>query len=110
MARWTGDGTREATSLFEAAAWHKSVKLTCGRCRHSITFNAHGLWWLFERKGWESNLRHVALRLYCKQCREAFGRRVRAPRIELVRESSDDFYFPLPDEREWKRAVSRFRS
>ncbi|MBN8808412.1 MAG: hypothetical protein J0I47_09285 [Sphingomonas sp.] len=110
MARWTSDGTREATSLFEAAAWHKAIKLTCGRCRHSITFNPHGLWWLFERKGWKGKLRDVPQHLYCKRCRDAFGKRVRALRIELVTESPDDFQLPLPDERDWKRAVSRLRT
>ena len=101
---------REATCLFEAAAWRSAIKVTCGRCRRSVTFNPHGLWWLFERKGWNDNLRGIAAHLYCKKCRDAFGDRVRGPRIELVKESDDDLCLPLPDHRTWKRALTRFRS
>ena len=109
MARYR-DGLREATCLFEAAAWHKAIKVTCGRCRRSTAFNPHGLWWLFERKGWSDNLSDIARHLFCKECRATYGQRVRPPRIELVAETDDDLQLPLPDERVWKRAINRFRS
>ena len=31
-------------------------------------------------------------------------------RIELVDPGPDDIALPMPDEREWKRALSRFRA
>lgn len=46
------DGLPLATNLFEAAVWHKAIKVTCG-CGHAVTYDPHGLWWLFERKGWD---------------------------------------------------------
>lgn len=54
MARYV-DGLPVATNLFEAAVWHKAIKVTC-QCGHSVTFNLHGLWWPFERKGWDMRL------------------------------------------------------
>ena len=38
------------------------------------------------------------------------GKRVRPLRIELCDPSPDDIALPMPDEREWKRALSRFRA
>ena len=41
---------------------------------------------------------------------ESGGKRVRPVRIELVDPGPDDIALPMPDEREWKRALSRFRA
>jgi len=38
------DGLKRATCLFEAAAWHRAVKVRCG-CGHFAVFDPHGLWW-----------------------------------------------------------------
>ena len=110
MARFELDGTRSATNLFEAAAWHKSLKATCSRCQRTETFDAHGLWWLFHRKGWDLDMRTVGQKLACRVCRERYGHRVRAARVELVAQGEGDRFLEFPPEREWKRAVSRFRS
>jgi hypothetical protein len=64
----------------------------------------------FERKGWNGSLREVSKRLACKECRERFGRRVRLPRVELVAEADGDRRLSMPSERDWKRAITRFRS
>ena len=53
MARYR-DGLKVATCIFEAAAWHYSVRVEC-RCRREGLFEAHGLWWKFQRKGWSDD-------------------------------------------------------
>lgn len=102
------DGDRRpATSLFEAALWGYCVKLTC-RCRRTGLFEAHGLWWRFRRKGWTDDFRDAARRFYCKSCSQRTGRKVRPQSIATTNEAPR-IRFPLPDEREWKRALGRYR-
>ena len=109
MARYSNDGLRVATCLFEAAAWHYAVKVSC-RCGHSATFDPHGLWWLFHRKGWPDDLRSARAKMWCKRCRQSAGVKVRPRRIDLVKPyPSRTITLPLTDEREWKRIVNRFR-
>lgn len=108
MGRWTADGTRLATNLFEAAAWHYAVKPVC-RCGHSAAFNPHGLWWRFERRGWDVRFEKALARFWCIRCKWRTGRRVRPVKFELVRQSVDDIELEYPPDHEWKRAVRRFR-
>ena len=108
MARYR-DGLRVATCLFEAAAWHYAVKITCS-CGHSVSFNPHGLWWHFRRNGLPDDLRNIGASFWCRPCTARRGHRVRPVQVELVRESETDFRLEMPDEREWKREVNRFRS
>src|SRR3546814_1180914 len=63
--RNTRDGLRRATHIFEAAAWHYALKPVC-RCGHSATFNPHGLWWHFQKRHWDDNLRDARRRFWCR--------------------------------------------
>ncbi|WIW90377.1 hypothetical protein K3M67_20320 (plasmid) [Sphingobium sp. V4] len=101
------DDRRHATRIFEAATWGYAVKVTC-RCRRTCTFEAHGLWWRFKRKGWSDDFRDAVRCLYCRSCTERTGRKVRPTLMETTNEPPH-IRLPLPDEREWKRAVSRNR-
>lgn len=103
MSRYDADGGRIPTDLFEAAAWHYSVVATCRACRREGVFHAAGLWWLFHRKGWDYGFAAAARRFKCRQC----GRK---GWIMALRNKPITVPLPLPDERAWKRAVSRFRS
>lgn len=108
MARYTGDGLKVATNLFEAAAFRKTVKVTCW-CGHSATFDPHGLWWWFHRRGWDEQLRDISKKFWCRHCRDRRpGSRTRPIKVELV-EEPPQVTLPLPDQRQWKRAISRFR-
>lgn len=109
MDSQTTDGGRRAARIFEAAAWFRAIKPVC-RCGHSASFNPYGIWWLFERRMWDDDLRRARERFWCVRCRERTGSRVRPVGIELVEPRADDIALPMPDEREWKRAVSRFRA
>ena len=106
MARYR-DGLKVATCLFEAAAWHRTVKVTC-RCQHLGLFEPHGLWWRFERRGWSDDFRDARPRFYCRMCREQHGRKARPVAIETTNDAAR-IHLSLPDERVWKRAVNRFR-
>ena len=111
MSRFEADGTKTATNLFEAAAWHYSVRVSCGWCTHMAIFDAHVLWWLFHRKGWDDNLAAAAKRFACMPCRRNYqGQAKGAARITLGRDEPTEKRLPFPPETEWKRAISRFRS
>ena len=107
MARFK-DGLRVYTRIFEAAAYHQAVKPVC-ECGHSATFNPHGLWLYFDRKGWDDGLNAAREHFWCRQCAGRLGRRVRPIRIDLVIETVADIRLPMPDERQWKKALSRYR-
>lgn len=107
--QWAADGTHKPTCIFEAACFGYAVKPVC-RCGHSSTFAPHGLWWLFRKRHWNDRFTEARARLWCRSCQAAKRGKVRPVRIEYVRRSEADFALPLPDEREWKRAVSRFRA
>lgn len=102
------DGLRVATCIFEAACFHKSVLVECG-CGHSACFQPHGLWWLFERRGWSDEFRDMPERFYCTRCLGKLQRRVRPGKIVPI-ERQATITLPMPDEYEWKRALSRYRS
>ncbi len=103
MAKFDKDGGRVPTNLFEAAAWHRAIVVVCWRCQREEVFDPHQLWWHFERKRWDDSIGSVVRRLKCKGCK---GR----GQLALERDRKPTIELPDPDERVWKRAVSRFRS
>jgi hypothetical protein len=102
MAKFDCDGCRVPQTSFEAAAWRYSIVADCKACRARGVFHAAALWWLFERKGCDTMLGAVARRLRCRAC----GGRARLS----VSHAVPTVILELPGERDWKRAVSRFRS
>ncbi|OYY90817.1 MAG: hypothetical protein B7Y45_06425 [Sphingomonas sp. 28-66-16] len=108
--RYDRGGGQHPTSLFEAAAFQYSLEVRCPTCRHRVVFDAHALWWLFERKGWDARLSAVAKRLRCLPCsHHRQGASAARPIIALVRATPTSTSLPLPPARDWKRAVNRFR-
>lgn len=101
------DGLKVATTIFEAAAWHYTVRAIC-RCEHFGLFDPHGLWWYFNRKGWDDDLQRARRRLFCSRCCHRTGRRVRPVDLTLTRDPPV-INLPLPTQSEWRRALSRFR-
>lgn len=102
-------GLHPLRDLFDAAARQRTVKLTCRRCRHSTSFHAAALWWLFERKGWPDSFADVRQRCMCRNCWQRFGRKVRRPHFELTQEEPRDTSLPLPSDLDWKRELRRRR-
>ena len=99
------DGTRTATNLFEAAAWHNQVHVKCTACLHYAIFAPHGLWWLFHCRHWDDRLGAVGKRMRCR-----FGKLPCNGRGKVsLTDRPATITLPDPDEREWKRQVSRFR-
>ncbi|WP_318248332.1 hypothetical protein [Novosphingobium percolationis] len=107
--RWTADGTHQATCIFEAACFHQAIKPVC-RCGHASTFNPHGLWWLFQQRHWDDRFAEARLHFWCRVCGIRTRRKIMSVRIETAKPSAVDVILPWPDEREWKRAVRRFRA
>jgi len=106
--RWTPDGSKVATNLYEAAAGHYAIKVTC-KCGNSSTFNPHGLWWHFERRRWDDRLSQIGQRFWCRACGSNARRKVRPMDVHLVSESDADFQLPLPHPSVWKQLVKRRR-
>ena len=104
MSRYSSEGDKIATCLFEVAAHQRTLKASCPTCGHEGIFSGHALWWLFHRKGWRDHLDYVRERLKCTRC----GRR--CVRITIGREPPTITSLPMPDEGAWKQAVQRYRS
>lgn len=103
--RENSDGTRTATNLLEAAAWQSHILVQCTACPHSAVFGPHGLWWLFHCRHWDDRLPAVGQRMRCRLGKlpcNGRGTVSLTSRPVTIR-------LPDPDEREWKRALSRFR-
>jgi len=88
--------------------WRQSVRPICA-CGHSASFDPHGLWWHFERRGWDDYFEAARKRFWCIVCLSAHRRRYRPVKIELVKQSDRDIVLPLPSELEWKRLLRRVR-
>jgi hypothetical protein len=107
MSRYV-DGIPVATNIFEAAAWHKVIQVTCA-FGHAVTFDPHGLWWLFERKGWDMRFAEARRRFRCRRC--GYARRAKlAPASIEPTDGSPEVVLPMPPAREWRRALSLLRS
>lgn len=94
------------TGILEAATLQQSVMLTC-RCGHVGRFESHGLWWHFERRGWNDSFLAARGRFWCRVCASRERRKVRPMRMEPVPWRAGDLELPWPDEHRWKRATAR---
>ena len=89
--------------MFEAAAWHYCIVATCRKCSHEAVFDPHAIWWLFHRNGWDGGLKSARRRFKCARCGAgAF--------LTWDQNKETTVTLPMPDDGEWKRAISRFRS
>jgi hypothetical protein len=95
--------------LQHCALHRRTIELTCPSCQHVRRLDAVALWWMFERRGWDDRLPGAYKMLYCEACLVTAGRKIR-PSTEITRDKPDARQPPYPDERTWKRAVSRYRS
>jgi hypothetical protein len=105
------DGLRVPTTIFEAAVWQHTIKVRCIKCPNFAVFEPAGLWWWFERRQIWHGLRDAHKVFYCYACTQAAHRKAKvgARPLELVKEEPNRF-LPQPDDREWKRAMSRFKT
>jgi hypothetical protein len=108
VVRWSEAGLMVPTSILEAATLKQSIMPVC-QCGHAARFEPHGLWWHFERRGWNDKLVAARLHFWCRVCGSQHHGKVRPARLDLVDWAAGDFELPWPDERVWKRAVSRLR-
>ena len=95
--------------LWDAAIRHKTVRLTCPRCRHVAMLSASSLWYLFHRNGWKDWFADVRRRCVCLICLQRRGLKIRNARLELVDDPPTEKRLPEPPEPEWKREMRRRR-
>lgn len=107
MVTYGGD-VHVPTHIFEAAALHFTLKVSCIQCGNFAVFDAAGVWWYFKGKRWNDELRTAHQHFYCASCTRISRRRVGAKPLQAVKDKANKF-LPWPDQREWKRAISRFR-
>jgi hypothetical protein len=96
--------------VVECALHRRNIKLTCKRCRYFRIFQPHGLWWLFERRRWDDALQVVPSRFWCSRCAMVAPKKIKNPALELTRDAPTGEPLPMPEERAWKKIVSRYRS
>jgi len=94
-------GVTIAADVFTAAAFQQTIKVMC-RCGHAAFFDPHGLWEACRRRRWNMRFSELRKRLRCVECGD------RPHVIEPSREMPT-ITLPLPDEREWKQELRRFR-
>lgn len=104
------EGYRKYQRLFDLALYKRNIRMTCGCCEHSRVIDAPGLWWMFEKRHWNEELRDIGLRFYCGECWKLHRKKVRQPKMEVVEDDAEGPLLPGPDEYEWKRIVNRQRS
>jgi len=97
-------------TLMQCALFRRTLRISCRKCPHVRLWDSVPIWWLFEKKGWCGFMREVPRRLYCSHCWTERYDRVKAPRITITNDPPGKTPFRYPDEREWKRFVSRYRS
>ena len=108
VAGWSADTCPVATNLMEAAAWHKAIRPVC-RCGHAVSFDPHGLWWHFERRGWNDALPDVRKRFWCTMCRSRARKKINPIKLELVVPSESDIRLPWPPHEVWNRVIRKMR-
>lgn len=110
MARYV-DGLKFATHIWEAAAMHKGIKVSClvPTCDHSAVFDPHCLWGLFERRRWDDHFPVAQRRFWCRPCSKIAGFHVKRARMVATLDEVTDKTLPFPAESDWRRFLSRHR-
>ena len=101
---------RKLDTLVHCALHRRTLKLSCLHCPHVRLLDAVPVWYLFDRKGWSGLMWDVPKRFFCSRCMTERLRKVRGPRVQVTDERPGKEQFPYPDERTWKRLISRYRS
>lgn len=96
-------------TLMDAAAFQYHVRIACHRCGRVRIWEAHRLWWWFERKGWPDRLDQLGQHIFCGQCWRQRCAKIRPADISVCRHPADPCPLPMPNERVWKQALSRYR-
>lgn len=98
------------STLMHCALYRRTVQLSCRDCPHVARIDAVPLWWLFERRNWDDRLSAVPPHFYCSKCWHRRYRKTSRPRLTLTNDPPEPSSWAYPDERTWKRLVSRYRS
>ena len=97
-------------TVTDCALYRRNISLSCRQCRHVRVFDGRCLWWLFERRRWNDELKGIGRRFWCSDCQMAKARKVRDPTLTITEDTPTGAVLPWPSDRDWKRLVSRYRS
>jgi hypothetical protein len=106
---WNAGGERDRlgrpiNSLAICAVLQRTIVLHCIPCGRTRYLNGVGIWHLFKRNRWGDCVADIKRHFRCGKC----GQR---PAVSMSEQEPDDGpQPPMPDEREWKRLKSRYRS
>lgn len=110
IVQFTDPTVRPPHCLYELAMRRLTLQLRCRRCAHSVTFDPHALWWLFERKGWDQRLKAVGDRFHCQECAKLGRMPPSRPTVDITDHDPTDTTLRRPPMLEWTKAVRRRRS
>jgi len=97
-------------TLSLCAVYQKALRIECRSCFHWAVLPAVSVWWLFEQRGWDDGLGQACKRFYCSSCWSRKRYKVKDPHLRTTNEKPNADPFPWPDERTWKRMVTRFKT
>jgi ribosomal protein S27E len=96
-------GTRHVRTLYDIAISGHHLRALCQGCGHTKVFDGNRLWWLYQRKGWDTAINAIAIHLRCSEC----GGKTIVTRMTLEEPTGPQ---PIgPSDREWKEHVRRTR-
>lgn len=61
-------GTRHVRTLYDIAISGHHLKALCQCCGHKKIFDGNRLWWLYQRKGWDTSIKAIAAHLRGSEC------------------------------------------
>ena len=101
---------RRIDSLVACALHRRTLRLSCRQCPHIRLLDSVPIWSLFDARGWGGLIADVPKRFYCARCWDERRCKVSHPKLVITQDATAPPQFPYPDERRWKRLVSRYRS
>lgn len=101
---------RRVDTLMLCAVYQKTLRFNCQRCLHVSVLPSIPVWWHFQRRNWDHTLYAAVKRFYCSSCWNRRKVRIHDPVMRVTDDKPTAEPLPWPDERTWKRLVSRFRT
>lgn len=97
------------TSIFEAARLGWNLKITCWQCGHVRVLHSAAVWLRLSMRGRPDHLVEVKRYGKCMTCLKERREVIKSPKVELVRDTPDAEWLPMPNDRQLKDGMKRQR-